>query len=385
MSRYYSYLNTATVIIENYEGATPMAIHLKKYFNASKKHGSKDRKLIASLVYSYFRVAKALPNYTIEEKLIYAHYLCESNFSKLLEATNPELNSTIIHSIIQKANLLGIEINNLFPFAEYLIENLDFEKFALSFLKQPDLFLRIRPIYNSIVIDKLETAQIEYNLIAENCLALANTTKIDEHLVVGEEVIIQDYSSQRVGVVIKKYFEKAVKPIKVWDCCAASGGKSIMMYDFNHSIELTVSDIRQSVLDNLKERFKLAGIKKFDSFECDLSKPIDFKQKFEIIVADVPCTGSGTWARTPEQMYFFEADKIDDFQKLQFSIVKNASKQLLSKGIFIYITCSVFKNENDVQVTEIEKKLGLKLLEKSTLPGYEIGADTMFVAIFEKG
>jgi 16S rRNA (cytosine967-C5)-methyltransferase len=48
--------------------------------------------------------------------------------------------------------------------------------------------------------------------------------------------------------------------LAVWDCCAASGGKSILVKDTLNSIQLTVSDIRQSILNNLQQRFAVAGI-----------------------------------------------------------------------------------------------------------------------------
>ena len=61
--------------------------------------------------------------------------------------------------------------------------------------------------------------------------------------------------------------------LKAWDCCAASGGKSILLKDKFPRVQLTVSDIRETILRNLRQRFQRAGIKDYHAFVADLSKP----------------------------------------------------------------------------------------------------------------
>ena len=81
-----------------------------------------------------------------------------------------------------------------------------------------------------------------------------------------------------------------------------------MLYDkLRASIQLHVSDIRESILKNLSLRFEAAGVKAYKIFVADLTaenKPFA-NEVFDIILCDVPCSGSGTWARTPEQLFFF--------------------------------------------------------------------------------
>src|SRR5690606_22553915 len=147
-----------------------------------------------------------------------------------------------------------------------------------------------------------------------------------------------------------------------------SGGKSIMAFDLLDRIRLTVSDVRESILDNLEQRFLTAGIKSYTAFTADLAiarfNPNDYlspKTKFDLIIADVPCTGSGTWGRSPEHIRYFDTMQIEKFSLLQKNIVDNAVRLLLPGGAFLYITCSVFKKENEEVVQHIEKNLGLKL------------------------
>ncbi|MEO7802265.1 MAG: Fmu (Sun) domain protein, partial [Ginsengibacter sp.] len=101
------------------------------------------------------------------------------------------------------------------------------------------------------------------------------------------------------------------------------------------------------------------------------------------IIADVPCTGSGTWARTPENLYFFKKENIKKYVRIQQQVIKKSVPLIKHNGVFIYITCSVFRQENEQQVDFISNE-GLKLLQSSVIKGYHEQADTLFIAIFKK-
>ena len=160
-----------------------------------------------------------------------------------------------------------------------------------------------------------------------------------------------------------------------------------MAYDINPNISLVVSDVRDSIIANLKKRFLEAGIKKYKSYSFDLLKGNTqhfLNTKYSMIVADVPCSGSGTWGRSPEQLYFFDESKINSFSALQKKLVSKVISQLQPHGFFIYITCSVFKKENEEVVEFIKEQLSLELIKMELLKGYDKKADTMFVALFKR-
>ena len=413
--RYHSYLNSAKKIIDANKGDVPLAVFLKKYFAANKKYGGKDRKQIATLCYNFYRLGKAVPQLPVEEKIIVAAFLCEQVNSDFLQFHKPEWNAIITKSIAEKIQVAGFAPDDVFPWTEELSDGINAELFRYSFFKQPDLFLRIRPGKKNIVTKKLQNAGIEFEMMNGDCIALANATKIDAILEIDKEVVVQDHNSQQVLDFIKnqessigyqesnieyqessiEYQESRIKnqeskikhPLSVWDCCAASGGKSIIAYDIlNGQIELTVSDIRESILSNLKKRFETAGIKNYKSFILDLTSaqfPIPNSQ-FPIIICDTPCTGSGTWSRTPEQLYFLKRKTIDVYVNMQQQIVSNVIPHLQKDGIFIYITCSVFKKENEEMVDYIKQKFHLQFLQMELLKGYDKKADSMFVAVLVK-
>lgn len=389
--RYHSYLNSARTIIESYKGDIPFAAFLKKCFNAHKKYGGKDRKQIATLCYDFYRLGKAVPQLPVEEKIIVAVFICETRSNDFLQFHKPEWNAIITKPVDEKIAIAGFTAEDVFPWAEALSDGVDAALFRYSFFTQPDLFLRIRPGNKETVMRKLQDAGIAFSMAGDDCLALGNATKIDGVLDIDREVVIQDVNSQQVLNFLKtsgiRHPASSTKhPVSVWDCCAASGGKSILAYDIlEGQIELTVSDIRESILSNLSTRFDKAGIKNYRSFTADLSQQYSIlNQQYSIIICDAPCTGSGTWSRTPEQLYYLKRKTIDVYVAMQQQIVSHAIPHLQQGGTFIYITCSVFKNENEDMVNFIKEKFHLQLLQMELLKGYEKKADSMFAAVFSK-
>lgn len=388
MSRYHSYLNTTKVILENYSGAEPFVSYLKKYFSDNKKSGSRDRKQITHLCYSYFRTAHLLGGQSPEDKILKGLFLCSSQPDEILAALKPEWNDKVHLSLQEKYAILSIRksIQELFPWHKELSDGINSEEFAKSFLIQPDLFLRIRPHHAKEVLLKIIESGIVYEFISPFALRLSNSFRADQFFELDKEVVVQDLSSQRVGEFMELVRRgRSDQLLKVWDCCAGSGGKSIMAFDLNPEIDLTVSDIRESILTNLKKRFKQAGIKKYKSFFADVVlHTLSPEEDFDVIIADVPCSGSGTWGRTPDQLIFFNTEKINEYAVLQKKIVFNAVQQLQSGGNLLYITCSVFRKENEDAVEFIKEKLHLRLIKMELIKGYDKKADTMFVARFQK-
>jgi 16S rRNA (cytosine967-C5)-methyltransferase len=388
VSRYHSYLNSAVQILAQYRGEEPFASFLKKYFSANKRYGSKDRKQVSHLCYCYFRLGKSLMELPVEERILVALFLCTTEEQETLKELKPEWNKYVTVSLEEKWSMFDDQyaLPGVFPWKKELSESIDHRQMERSFFIQPDLFLRLRPGKEASVKKKLQEAAIPFTVVADNCIALANASKIDEVIQLNKEAVIQDYNSQRVGELMR--LTGTVR--RVWDCCAASGGKSIMAYDLLPGIELTVSDVRASILANLKKRFDEAGIKKYKSLVLDLAKenvqystlnPDSYREQFSLVIADVPCTGSGTWSRTPEQLFYFDEKKIEEYVALQRKIVRNVIPHIEKGGYLLYITCSVFKKENEEAIAFVEQQFQLEIKRMEIFEGYDKKADTLFAAL----
>jgi 16S rRNA (cytosine967-C5)-methyltransferase len=395
---YQSYLTTAKNILTAYNGDEPFAIFLKKYFAAHKKFGSRDRRYITGICYAYFRLGKAAGEAT-SDNLLTALFLTEQLYNEIVHFFKPEWDDWIGKPVEEKIVFINFRVKTLFPYKDELSAAVNHTKYCESFLTQPKLFLRLRPHKKSMVVAKLQKAKIPLALIDDECIALANSTKLDDIIVADKEAVIQDYNSQQVFNFIKNLALDKKKPLTAWDCCAASGGKSILLYDIlKKQVDLTVSDIRLPILLNLHHRFNKAGVKNYNYFLGDLNAAdfqfpeLTFKglkgdmplNNYQLIVCDAPCTGSGTWSRTPENLFYFKPEAIDDFAQRQKKIVANVIPYLKEEGLLFYITCSVFKKENEDVVTFIKDEFQLQLLHMELLKGYDKKADSMFVAVFSK-
>lgn len=381
--RSHSYINSARSIIDQYDGSMPLAAWLKNFFRGEKKFGSRDRKIVTHLCYCFYRLGKAFLETGTEERILLGTWLCSQSPNLVLAELNPQWNECVHQSLEEKLEELHAlpELNRLFPFRESLSLSIDADAFVRSLLVQPDLFLRIRPGKKEVVIKKLDEAQIAYRLHNET-LTLPNGTKIEEALQLDEEAVVQDAQSQQVLRSIRSAVPADV-PLTLWDCCAASGGKSILAYDQFSSLKLTVSDVRASILSNLRKRFERAGIRHYASFVADITSP-GFQQNktFDVVLCDAPCSGSGTWSRTPEQIIFFRPEQIRQYAELQKKISTRVSRSIRKNGYFLYITCSVFREENEEVVAYLEQEGLLQLHNMEYLKGYEEKADTLFVALF---
>lgn len=370
-------------VFEGYDGAMPLHRYLFAYFKQNKQMGSSDRRWATRYVYSYFRLGKTLDKIAVLERLAIADFLCNNTSSLIVEKFLPELVSEISADLGIKLKLVEekyplFNTKEVFSFKAQLSEGIDEKAFHKSFFIQPDLFIRVRGTHIQAVINQLQAGNIPYLEIGDETIALPNGTKLEQVISDPRLYQIQDLSSQHTGT----YFE----PNKYdywWDACAASGGKSLLLQSLEPNVNLLVSDLRESSLLNLQERFQLAGIKKYQLKAMDLLQNNDqilHDYAFDGILVDAPCSGSGTWGRTPEMLCFFEQHKVENYAKLQKAIASNVVKYLKPGKPLIYMTCSVFKAENEDVVNFLLENFDLKLEKMELIKGYDKKADSMFVA-----
>ncbi len=390
-----AHLSSAEQILAHYEGLEPFPVFIKAFFRDNKKFGSRDRKEISNFCYSYFRLGKAFPDMPIRERILTGYFLCTQGQNDLLEITKPEWKSKLDLPLDEKISFLqqsypDFSILSVFPFSKELSDDIDTNEFVLSHFIQPDLFLRLRPGRSGEVVKKLDAGGISFKPVGEFGLVLTNTTKLDMLGEPDKAFVVQDLSSQETSDFFPSRSELPARPA-IWDACAGSGGKSIMAADFFPNASLFVSDERETILFNLRKRFDAAGIRNYKTLQLDLSVTHNrnntsdsfFPAKgFDFVIADVPCSGSGTWGRNPWEMIVFPESELTHYQQLQQNILRQVMPHVKAGGYFLYITCSVYKPENEGAVDFILGNSSLTLQKKGLIKGYEQHADTMFAALF---
>lgn len=379
----FNQLKTFQRILGEYPVDAPLSKFLPGFYRQNKQMGSQDRRVASRLIYNYFRLGKALDNTPIEERLYVAEYLCNSQPNSFLSHFKPEWEATVTATLDEKLAIVtqahpDFKLEDVFPWSKQLSDTIDKQAFLKSFFIQPDLYIRVLKGFESQVKGTLTDAGIAFRDEGNQCLALPNGTRLDTLFPIQHWFEVQDLSSQQTA-----QFFKPNKFDQWWDACAASGGKSLLLHGLQPEIKLVVTDIRESILSNLDERFQQAGLRKYQRKVVDLTQNVDpelHDYEFDGIILDIPCSGSGTWSRTPEMITQFQDFKIQSFQNLQRSIVKNVVKYLKPGKPLIYITCSAFKAENEEMVDHLVQEYGFKVEQQQVLKGYGHKADTMFVA-----
>ncbi|QKJ29709.1 RsmB/NOP family class I SAM-dependent RNA methyltransferase [Mucilaginibacter mali] len=376
-------LKTFQRILDEYPADTPLGKFLPGFYRQNKQMGSTDRKVAGRLIYNYFRLGRALPELPADERLVVAEFLCNTQVNSFIQHFRPEWSLCIDFDIDRKLQMVktaypDFKLEDVFPWADQLSPSINKDAFLKSFFVQPDLFIRVRKGFETPVKAELTKAGVVFKDEGSNCLSMPNGTRLENIFPNQHWFEVQDASSQKTA----QYF-KPTKWEAWWDACAASGGKSLLLHELEPNLKLVVSDIRESVLANLDERFQHAGLLKYQKKVLDLTQNIDLElhhYEFDGIILDAPCSGSGTWGRTPEMISQFGKQRIDFFNRLQKDIVRNVVKYLKPGKPLIYITCSVFKAENEELINFITGELGLKAEEQTVLKGYGHKADSMFVA-----
>ena len=389
-ARYFSYRNTASSILENYDSRVPLTQFLKSFFRQHTKYGSRDRKIIADLCYGYFRIGESAREYNLSDQLTIGYFLTHQIDNGYLQSVFPEWVSQIEKSILVKLDFIkslfpSFNSSHIFPFSAPKSIGLDDSSFSISFLEKPPFFIRLRPGFEKTVLKKLELAKVSFKELAKNCLKIGEHQDLSSILIQNKEYVVQDISSQQTALL----FPNVEKPIVMWDACAASGGKSIMFHDYFPASKIYASDLRESILNELQQRFSAADIKAESIFTVDLfsdsAGEIITKNTpatgVDFIIADVPCSGSGTWKRDPEWLRNFKESDLAFFQKRQIAIVQKIAPYLKKDGYLLYITCSVFKSENEDVLKEIELSTELSVVNSKLINGLEAGGDQLFVAL----
>jgi 16S rRNA (cytosine967-C5)-methyltransferase len=324
--------------------------------------------------------------------MVMGYFLTHDVDGGYLAFANPSLGDKIGETIDAKIEIIselysGFQLSGFFPCHASISADIDQHAFSLHHLRKPSFFLRVRPLKRDKVLAALKAQSIPAKLVGDIAIRIDANVDVEKVIDLDVDAVVQDISSQKT---INLLTDIQSAPTTIWDACAGSGGKSIMLADHFRKVGLYVSDIREEILEELERRFKLAGIVAQKLFCTDLQHPMSTQVAksnlpeggVDLIVADVPCSGSGTWGRTPELLRSFDQTMIIEYQFMQKSIVSRLPAQLKPGGHLLYITCSVFKEENDEVVDYIEQSLGLGLVRKEMISGINEGGDHLFAALF---
>jgi 16S rRNA (cytosine967-C5)-methyltransferase len=170
-------------------------------------------------------------------------------------------------------------------------------------------------------------------------------------------ISIQDEASQTVPLLLDVQTND-----RVLDLCAAPGGKTPpLVRAAGPSGTVVAADRHAHRLRAMREQFKRLDLTRVYLVELDAASPLPFSVRFNRILVDAPCSGTGTLARHPEIRWRLQPPQLAEFHALQLSLLRSALQQLAPGGRLVYSTCSMETEENEQVVAEaLRGTTGLK-------------------------
>jgi 16S rRNA C967 or C1407 C5-methylase (RsmB/RsmF family) len=150
---------------------------------------------------------------------------------------------------------------------------------------------------------------------------------------------------------------------QVLDYCAGSGGKALAIAArMENRGQIFLHDVRKRAAVEAKVRLRRAGVQNGQILIAEDARLSSLKGKMDWVLVDAPCTGSGTWRRNPDMKWRFESSMIEELVAKQRKIFEEALNYLAPKGQIVYVTCSLFPEENGEQVSYFMEKHGLRVV-----------------------
>jgi 16S rRNA (cytosine967-C5)-methyltransferase len=196
-------------------------------------------------------------------------------------------------------------------------------------------------VVDAAIVDELKNLKIQlapghlvtsaYRVMAGD---LASTRPFREG-----RIVIQDEASQLVSLLVGQ-------GSNILDCCAAPGGKTRTLAERNPSAVIVATELHPHRARMLR---RLVTSLNVQVIAADVRK-IPITKLFDRVLADVPCSGTGTLSRNPEIKWRLRIEDLADLQARQVAILQSAMQRVSPGGTLVYSTCSLEKEENSAVV-----------------------------------
>ncbi|MBE6452003.1 MAG: RsmB/NOP family class I SAM-dependent RNA methyltransferase [Alphaproteobacteria bacterium] len=178
---------------------------------------------------------------------------------------------------------------------------------------------------------------------------------------------VQDEASQIASLLCDTQPEH-----KIIDYCCGAGGKSLAISNIlNNQGKILAHDINSKRLEAIKPRISRLGVKNIELTDIIAGNDTDFDR----FIIDAPCSGTGTWRRSPDAKFRITPQILKRLNQTQSELLDIASSKTKIGGRIIYITCSVLQIENEDRINEfLQNHSEFSLLDISQLWKQKISA-----------
>ena len=390
----------------------PFDIVMSKYFKNNRWIGSNDRRAIAEFSYEIFRNFEKLKFITRKitnnfgRFFVLAHMKFNREFSdKQIEEIfsgrkyAPEKLSEFERKFLRKdfGNLPTYAQLNYPEWLEPYLRRVFSEDQLMDEMKALNGKAYVDLRVNSLLATKeqarevLKEFKMENTEYAENGLRILNGRISRSHEAIRRGIVeIQDEGSQLIAELC------GVRPgDTVVDYCAGAGGKTLALAAFmENKGRIFAMDKYPERLENAKKRFRRANVNNVFCQEINNKWLKRHRESADVVLVDVPCSGTGTWRRNPDMRAKFCEKDLLELIEVQAEILKTAKNLVKPGGRLIYSTCSILTEEDEDQIEKFLREFPDFKLQRAELKNYSgdflrltpfrNGTDGFFAAIMKR-
>ncbi|MDD4556979.1 MAG: RsmB/NOP family class I SAM-dependent RNA methyltransferase [Alphaproteobacteria bacterium] len=395
------YMAVLDLLKEIFEDAKPADNLINEYLRARKYIGSKDRRFITETVWKIIRNRMKL-EFDINSKKPENLLLCfvkDENLDEIYDGSPyglPKL-TAVQHKKLAEINEAAYPLHIELETPLWLYEKIKDEKLLRALTTTACADFRINVASRDGVIETLKAEGYDFiktpysplGIRSENRINLANCLAYKEG-----QIEVQDEASQLVSLLCDVKEDE-----KIVDYCCGAGGKALTLaYLLKNKGKIEAHDINWHRLEQIKPRLERLGVQ-----NIEICREITDKD-YDKFIIDAPCSGTGTWRRSPDAKFRLTPEKVKELNKIQENLLKTAFEHTKIGGKIIYITCSVLKDENEqIILNFLDKETHINLVNikeiwnkkiKTEYPSqdefmlrlspYQTDCDGFFITILEK-
>lgn len=340
-------------ILDSYLSDLPLEKVLTGWARKNRYAGSGDRAAIRDLVFEAVRCRRSFAALGGAETgrglMIGMHRARQQDVSTIFTGDKYAPAALEDHEI-ETPNLSHVSKTIQYDCPDWLLpkfeETLGDDTFSVlkKFQSRASIFLRVntakadsKSVMAALAAEDILTEQHTLSPTALKVLKNARRVALSAAYADGS-VELQDAASQAVVDLL------ALTPdTSVLDFCAGGGGKSLAIAARGVKL-ITAHDALPERMKDLPTRAARAGA------DISIATPEQLSEKrFDLVVCDVPCSGSGSWRRSPDSKWSLKGERLTELTQLQSVILDTALKSVNKNGVLAYVTCSLFGCENDEQ------------------------------------
>ncbi|MCC5849378.1 MAG: RsmB/NOP family class I SAM-dependent RNA methyltransferase [Verrucomicrobia bacterium] len=332
---------------------------LRLILGDKKKYGSRDRRFFGDVVFTWFRWHGVVGELPLPQGLCVAWYMDGTPWHDAIRAIlrdlkwpEPESLSPDAPLQTRKESAESIFSLTLPEISAWVPDWVEPETRHLGPLEDRIWELISRPP-TWLRVDENQQKELHEALLADGAVwagerspcayAFENRGKVNDWMQKHPDSLeIQDLASQQVVRICAPK-----KGSSWWDPCCGAGGKSLQMLDMaERDMDLTCTDRREHILQEISRRGRKHGLARVRRYALDLLKDPELPNiMFDGILMDAPCSGAGTWARSPDTLWRMSGKDVQQMSRRQLKLLEAVLPTLKSGGHLVYAVCSLLYAE----------------------------------------